>query len=278
MLKLKQYLFLLITALIWGSGFVGQKLGVSHVSPYTFTFLRTLLGGLFLLPVIYVLGHVHKSPGSLLRKSNRRSLILGSFLCGICLLTAESFQQFGIVQTDVNKASFITSMYILFVPLLGLFIGHRPSLKITIATAISLAGLYLLCMKGSFTLARGDFLILICAVIFALHILVISCFVNHVDGVMLSCGQFFVASFFGMIMMLVFDTPTYEELKAAAPAILYVGILSNGVAYTLQVVGQRGINPTIATLILSLESVFGTMFGVLYLILQWLICSIFLTT
>lgn len=192
-------------------------------------------------------------------------MLIGSVLCGICLLAAESFQQFGMVHTDVNKASFITSMYILFVPLLGVFLGHRLSLKISVAIAISVAGLYLLCMKGSFSLLQGDFLIVVCAIVFALHILVISYFVNRVDGVVLSCGQFFVASFFGMIMMFIYDTPTYEDLLAAAPAILYVGILSNGVAYTLQVVGQRGINPTIATLIMSLESVFGSLFGVFYL-------------
>lgn len=265
MFQIRQYLFLLITAIIWGSAFVGQKLGINHVSPYTFTFFRTLIGALFLLPVIYILGNISKSRGSLLRSTNRKSMLIGSVLCGICLLAAESFQQFGMVHTDVNKASFITSMYILFVPLLGVFLGHRLSLKISVAIAISVAGLYLLCMKGSFSLLQGDFLIVVCAIVFALHILVISYFVNRVDGVVLSCGQFFVASFFGMIMMFIYDTPTYEDLLAAAPAILYVGILSNGVAYTLQVVGQRGINPTIATLIMSLESVFGSLFGVFYL-------------
>lgn len=265
MFELRQYLFLFITATIWGSGFVGQKLGISHISPFAFTFFRTLIGGLFLIPVIYSLKRIKiklcKSP----KKTDPKMLLLGSLCCGFFLILSESLQQFGLVYTDVNKASFITSMYMVFVPIIGIFAGHRLTVKIALSVLISCIGLYLLCMHGTFSLQIGDTLEILCAVGFAFHILIISYFVNYVDGVMLSCGQFFAASFMGLVMMLITGVPNLSNLCLALPALLYVGIMSNGVAYTLQVVGQRGINPSIASLILSLESVMGAVFGVLFL-------------
>ncbi|HAR80485.1 MAG TPA: EamA family transporter [Succinivibrionaceae bacterium] len=265
MFELRQYSLLFITALIWGSGFIGQKLGMEHVSPFTFTFFRTLIGALFLVPFILVLSKVQKNGTSFLRRSSRKDLFLGSLACGLCLIAAESFQQFGLVYTDVSKASFITALYIIFVPLISVIIGKKISLKIWFSVALSVVGLYFLCMKGSFTLSLGDLLVLICAIIFAVHILVISYFVARVDGLMLSCGQFFAASFFGLIAMLIDGVPSAEALKLAAPAFIYCGIMSNGIAYTLQVIGQRGINAAIATLIMSLESVLGAILGVIFL-------------
>ncbi len=256
---------LFLTATIWGTGFIGQKLGMDHISPFAFTFLRTFIGGLFLIPVLIILSKVKVKGRSMIRKSHPRKFIMGSVCCGIALICAESFQQFGLVDTDVNKASFITSLYIVFVPIWSLILGQKSNRNIVIALIVSVVGLYLMCMKGSLYLEKGDLLVLIGAACFAVHILVIAHFVNYVDGVLLSCGQFFVASFLGLIMMLLTGLPSYENFILAAPAFIYTGIMSNGVAYTLQVVAQRGVNSTIASLIMSLESVMGAIFAVLLL-------------
>ncbi len=265
MFELRQYFLLLLTATIWGTGFIGQKLGMDYISPFAFTFWRTLIGGLFLIPVIFILKSIKIKNKPLLRPSKPRKFIMGSLACGICLLFAESFQQFGLIYTDVNKASFVTALYIIFVPFLALACGCKLQLKIIIALIVSVIGLYLLCMKDSFILQLGDFLVLIGAICFAFHIMVISYYVNYVDGVLLSCGQFFVASFFGLIMMFFTGVPSYENFVLAAPAFIYTGIMSNGIAYTLQIIGQRGINSSIASLIMSLESVMGAIFAVLLL-------------
>lgn len=263
--ELRQYSLLFITALIWGSGFIGQKLGMDHVEPFTFTFARTLIGGLFLIPVMAALSRLRAKKGLPPVKSPKKQLLWGSFFCGLCLIAAESFQQFGIAVSDVSKASFITSLYVVMVPILAIALGTRPSLKIWICVAVAVFGLYLLCIRDELAFAKGDVLLFLCAVIFAVHILVIAHFVRFVDGVALSCGQFFVASFLGLVMMIVSGGDTLENFLLAAPAFIYCGIMSNGVAYTLQVVGQRGVNATIATLILSLESVTGTVFGIVLL-------------
>lgn len=263
--ELRQYSLLFLTAVLWGTGFIGQKLGMDHVEPFTFTFMRTLIGGLFLLPVMAAMGAIKRKRGIAVRRSDRKTLMLGSLCCGLCLICAESFQQFGIQISDVTSTSFITSLYVVFVPIFGIFIGSRPSPKLVLCVAISVAGLYLLTASGGLHFSRGNLLTLIGAMCFAVHILVIAYFVARVDGVALSCGQFFVASFLGFIMMLATGGDTWENFLKAAPAFVYCGIVSNGIAYTLQVVGQRGVNPVIATIIMSLESMMGTFFGILLL-------------
>ena len=265
MFELRQYLLLFITATIWGSGFVAQKLGMSYISPFAFTFFRTLLGALFLIPVILFIRAYNRKHQIRTRNTSKRSLIIGSICCGFFLILSESLQQFGLVTADVNKASFITSLYMIFVPLLGIFLGHRITLKIVAAVIISCIGLYLFCIKEDISFEQGDLLVFLCAIGFACHILVIAYFINHVDGVILSCGQFFCASMLGFIMMCFTGFPQQEALIKCIPALLYAVIMSNGIAYTLQIVAQKGINPTIASLILSLESVMGAVFGILFL-------------
>lgn len=265
MFKIRQYLLLFTAAVIWGSGFIAQKLGMEHISPFAFTFFRTLIGALFLLPLL-ALPHRHRPPCSPQERTRQRRLLLKSSLyCGFFLILAESFQQFGIKYTDVSKASFVTSMYIIFVPLLGIFAGFRPGLKIWCGAALSTAGLWLLCLKDSLYPQPGDVLVLTSAVCFALHILVIARFASRVSGPALSCGQFFTAAALGLVLMLLTGTDTTAAILSAAPAFIYCGIMSNGVAYTLQIVGQRGVHPAAATLILALESVAGALFGTLLL-------------
>lgn len=264
MFQLRQSFLLFLTATIWGSGFVAQSIGMDHVTPFTYTFFRTFIGAIVLLPVIYFLqkrqGQKTKAQESSFK---RKDLLIGSICCGICLVGGESFQQFGLVTTDAGKAGFITSLYIVFVPIFGLFLGKKLNRFIVFGVLLSLFGFYLLCIKQSFTIEQGDLLILICAIVFCFHILTIDHFVAKCDGVLLSCGQFFAASLIALILMLVFDYDVFSwsDVRAAALALLWSGVMSNGVAYTLQVVGQRGMNPTIATLILSLESVMAVVFG-----------------
>lgn len=273
MFQLRQSFLLFLTATIWGSGFVAQAIGMDHVTPFTYTFFRTFLGAIVLLPVIVLLQRLKardmakKGETAPAHKGTRKDLLLGSICCGIFLVGGESFQQFGLVTTDAGKAGFITSMYVIFVPILGLFLGKKLNLGIVIGVIMSIVGLYLLCIKGSLTISQGDFLILICAVVFSMHILTIDHFIQKCDGVALACGQFFAASVVALILMLIFDYDVFawEDVFAAGLAILWSGIMSNGVAYTLQVVGQRGMHPTIATLILSLESVMAVIFGILML-------------
>lgn len=281
MFQLRQSFLLFLTATIWGSGFVAQSVGMDHVTPFTYTFFRTFLGAIVLLPVIFFLrarqaklqvkAKANGTESSILShpQGTRKDMILGSICCGLCLVGGESFQQFGLVTADVSKAGFITSMYIIFVPIFGLVLGKKLNVGIVIGVVLSVIGLYLLCIKAGtdFTIERGDLLIFICAIVFAFHILTIDYFVRKCDGVLLSCGQFFAASLIAFILMLIFDYDVFswDKVFAAGLAILWSGIMSNGVAYTLQVVGQRGMNPTIATLILSLESVMAVVFGALLL-------------
>ena len=266
MFQLRQSFLLFLTASIWGSGFVAQSVGMDHVTPFTFTFFRTLIGALFLLPFIALIKALYKN--KVKEKSyTTKDLLIGSASCGLFLIMGESFQQYGLVTTDAGKTGFITSMYIIFVPLISITVGKKINRFIWIGVILAVIGMYLLCIKQDFTIERGDLLILCCAVAFAFHIMVIDHFVKTIYGVMLACGQFLMASFMGLILMLIFDfnTLSYDSIMAAAPAMLYAGIMSNGIAYTLQVVGQRGINPAVATLILSLESVMAVIFGITFL-------------
>ena len=266
MFALRQYLLLLLTAMLWGGGFVGQKLGMDYVSPFTFTFFRTFIGALFLVPVIMIASRIRIKGESAIRKSSRSDFIKGSLAVGFCLIAAETFQQYGLKYTDVHKASFITAMYVVMVPVLGLFIGQKNRARIWIAVAVSVAGLAFLTLKGGhLSMETGDLLVLVFALRFAVHVQVIDYWVRKVDGVLLSFGQFIVASALGLVLALASGPDSWESIKAAFPAILYCGIVSNGIAYTLQIVGQRGVNPAGASIILSLESAFGALAGVLFL-------------
>ncbi|MCI5850562.1 MAG: DMT family transporter [Sutterellaceae bacterium] len=267
-MPLKNSLLFLLTAMIWGTSFVGQAVGMEYVSPFTFTAGRSLLGALCLVPLIYALDRF-KTPREReqARTPEARKLVWeGGILCGIALFAGESFQQFGLLYTPVGKAGFITSLYIIFVPLFSLFLGKKPSPLLWAAVAIAVAGLYLLSVTESLSIGSGDLLCMCCAICYALQIMAIDRYAPKVDGVRLSCIMFLTGGILGLVFTLLFEPSVpLEALRKALPAILYVGILSNGVAYTLQVIAQRGANPTIASLIMSLESVFAALSGWLFL-------------
>lgn len=249
---------LILTALIWGSSFVAQSVGMDYIGPFTFNAIRCIIGGIVLIPIILIMGKVKKESKN---KNNNKQLILGGILCGIALFTGSTLQQFGISFTSVGKAGFITALYIVLVPILGIFFKKKVSLKIWLSVLISMIGLYLLCITENFSIGKGDLLVLFCAFFFAIHILLIDYFSPKVNGVKMSCIQFFVAGIISVLPMAFFENPTINSILSAWAPILYAGVLSCGVAYTLQVVAQKNTDPTVASLLLSLESVFAVISG-----------------
>ena len=264
--QMKNSLLLLLTAFIWGVAFVAQSVGGEAVGCFTFNGVRSLIGAAVLIPVIYFLDSQKKKELGeekfLEQKGDSKMLLLGGVCCGVMLCIASNFQQFGISFTTVGKAGFITAMYILIVPILGLFMKKRVGAKVWLGVVLATVGLYMLCMTSeSFSLSKGDFLVLICAGFFSLHILIIDYFSPKVDGVRMSCIQFFVCGVISTAIAFVFENPSFSAILSGWLPILYAGVLSCGVAYTLQIVGQKNMDPTVASLILSLESVFSVLAG-----------------
>lgn len=262
-IPLKNSLLLLLTAAIWGVAFVAQSVGMDYVGAFTFNSVRSIIGSLVLIPVILFLNR--QKPASaqtdLQKKENRRTLITGGVCCGICLCLASNFQQFGIKYTTVGKAGFITACYIVIVPVLGLFLKQKCGPFVWAAVVMAVIGLYLLCIKDGFSIGTGDILVMICALLFSIHILVIDHFSPMVDGVKMSCIQFLVCGILSGIPALLLESPSLSSILAAWQPILYAGVLSCGVAYTLQIIGQKNMNPTVASLILSLESCISVLAG-----------------
>lgn len=243
--------------------FVAQSVGMDYVGGFTFNMVRSIIGAVVLLPVIWFLNR-GKTPSAQTpeeKAANRKTLITGGICCGVFLCLASNFQQFGIKYTTVGKAGFITACYIVIVPILGLFLKKKCSPFIWAAVVLALIGLYLLCIKDGFSIGKGDILVMICAVLFSFHILVIDYFSPKVDGVKLSCIQFLVAGILSAIPAFLLEKPQLSSICAAWMPILYAGVMSCGVAYTLQIIGQKDMNPTVASLILSLESCISVLAG-----------------
>ena len=264
----KNFILLFITAVIWGVAFVAQSAGMDYVGTYTFNAVRCLLGGIVLIPCVFFLTRSAKKEqkkdgtASKMPVMDRpKDLLIGGLICGFMMFVSTTLQQVGIAYTTVAKAGFITALYIIIVPILGIFLKRKAGLKIWISVVIALVGLYLLCMKGSLSLSKGDFLILICSICFAIHIMVVDHFTEKVSGTKLSCIQFLFAGALSSVLMFLFEEPHWADIGAAWLPICYAGILSCGVAYTFQIIGQRGTDPTIASLILSLESVVSVLAG-----------------
>ncbi len=258
--KVQHNLMLVLTAFIWGTAFVSQSKGMEYIGPFTFLASRSYIGAAALIPCIFVLNKL-KISESQNNNYNKKMLIIGGICCGIALFVASIFQQIGIGFTSVGKAGFLTALYIVIVPLLGLFFKKKVTKRVWLSVLIALIGMYLLCIKEEFKIAYGDLLVIICALFFSIHILVIDYFSPKVDCVKMSCIQFFVCAIISTVFMLIFEEPSASTLYQTLPYILYAGVLSSGVAYTLQIIGQKGNDPTVTSLILSLESVFALLSG-----------------
>ena len=280
---------LFLTAVVWGVAFVAQSVGMDYVGPFTFNCIRCLIGAVVLVPCIWLLDRWKQRPdgascgreaagaqdsASCSRRSagaqggasdGSHALLAGGICCGLALFVASNLQQIGIQYTTVGKAGFITALYIVMVPVFGIFLKKRAGIRVWVSVALAVAGLYLLCITDRLALGKGDILVLLCAVVFAVHILVVDHFSAKTDGVRMSCIQFLVCGLLSGVCMLITEHPEMRLILQAWQPILYAGVFSCGVGYTLQIVGQKGTDPTVASLILSLESVVSVLAGWLLL-------------
>lgn len=268
-MKFKNGLMLFLAALIWGTAFVAQSVAMDYIEPFTFNAVRSVVACVVLLPCIAVIDKINaKNSAEKTNESNRtdgkkvnKTLVIGGVMCGVVLFAAGMLQQFGIKYTTVGKAGFITALYIVFVPILKLFLKQRVKLFIWISVALAVVGFYFLSINESFSIGKGDLLVLLSAVVFAVHMLIIDRFSPMVDGVRMSWIQFAVIAVLSAICMFIFETPDIHMILKAWGTILLAGAFSSGIAYTLQILGQRGSDPTVASMICSLESVISVLAG-----------------
>ena len=263
--ELLHTLALLVCAAIWGSAFVAQSVGAEYVGAFTFLAVRNWIAVVFLIPVIYVRDTILRKRGRpSVRPANRtqrRCLLTGGAACGFFLCAASAFQQVGIRYTTTAKAGFITALYVVIVPILSVFFGKSVKSRIWMCVALAVLGLYLLCMRGELSLSFGDGVVLVCAFLFACQIMTVDYFAPQVDTVRLSQTQFLVTALLSTVCMFLFEDLSTDSLIRALPSIAYAGVMSSGVAYTLQIIGQQNLNPAIASITMSLESVFAALAG-----------------
>lgn len=266
--KIRGNLMLLLTAFIWGLAFVAQISGAKEIGAFTFNFSRNIVAGFSLLVLIWLWPYIMKKPKEKESQAINKSTIIGGVICGITLTIAMSFQQLGLSgarATTAGKGGFITALYIVIVPLAGIFIGKKVKLKTWLCVLLATIGLYLLSIEEGFSIQIGDLLVLISAFFYALHILVIDNFSPKSNGVKLSMIQFFVAAIISGIIMIMIEEVSFGSILNSIIPILYAGMFSSGIGYTLQIVAQKDTDPTMASLILSLESVFAVLAGVVIL-------------
>lgn len=261
--RVKGSLILLLTAMIWGTAFVTQKSGVQYVGPFTLNTIRSFLGAFVLLPLVRFGRTEAEKEG---RGPDRKTVLLGGVLCGITIFAGLTLQQVGIMYTTAGKAGFLTTIYVILVPLLGLFIGKKVRPLMWLCVFLTLTGLYLLSAKpGTFIIGKGDLLVILSAVGFSFQMLAADYYTKRMNSILLSSMQLFVCGILSLPLMIIFEDPSISAVMACAPQLLYMGILSSGFAYTLQIVGQQYAEPTVALLILSLESLFAALSGALFL-------------
>lgn len=261
-------LLLTLAAFIWGSAFVAQSEALDILGQFTFLMSRSFFGVLTLVPVsifVYKKGQKQgEGQHGEYKSFFSKDLLLGGSFCGIVLFVASFLQQVGIISSGVGKSGFLTTLYILAVPILGLFLKRKIKPFMWVCIALGVIGMYFLCVSETSALNSGDFMLILCAVCFGVHIMVIDHFVKKVDGVRLSLIQFFVVGVLSLITALIFETIDFALIKEAIISILYAGVLSSGVAYTLQIVSQKNLSPTVASLLMSLESVFAALSGAVF--------------
>ena len=263
--RLRGNLLLFIAAFIWGTAFVGQRVGVETLHGCTFNGIRSLIGSAALVPVILFMDANARKKNTY-KKDNPKLLIFGGIVCGVFLFIASTAQTVALVDADEGKAGFMTAMYLVIVPVLGLFAGKRIRPAILISVVLSAVGLYLLCVdKGTrFTFDRSEMLLLLCAFVFALHILAADYFSPRVNGVKLSCLQFLVVGLISLVYIVFVDRPSMDDVLKCTIPLLYLGVMSSGVAYTLQLVAQKDTEPATASIIMSMESLFALLAGALF--------------
>ena len=258
---MKSNILLLITAMIWGFAFVAQRSGMEYIGPFTFNTVRFTLGGISLIPLLLINKRRNFKSKLLLPLLSNKILLKGGIIAGIILFFGASFQQGGMVYTTAGKAGFITGLYIILVPILGIIYKQSTSAVIWLGAIIALVGLYLLSVQENLSISLGDLLVLASAFFWALHVLVISRFSPKTDPIQLAFFQFMLCAFFSLIATVILETTTLQNIFDASIPILYAGVVSVGIAYTLQVVAQQKAHPSHAAIIMSLEAVFAVIGG-----------------
>ena len=277
--QLKGNLLILLAAFIWGTAFLAQKDG-GQIGTFTFNGTRNLIGGISLLPVIFVLDRLREKAAAKAEGTDpktaqdieaadlgwNKTVFVGGIMLGVILFIASSLQQYGLLFTTIGKTGFITALYSLIVPIFSVLLGKHVSKLTWLGVFIGLVGLYFMSMHGeSLHLSYGDSVVLGCAFAFAIQIMMIDYFAPKVDGVKLACVEFFTVGVISLFFMFMFEDPSLEAMTKIMPSLIYAGVFSSGVAYTLQIVGQRGANPTQASLVMCLESVFALLTGAIVL-------------
>ena len=250
--QIRNSFLLLIAALIWGVAFVAQSTGMEHIGPFTFTFLRNVIGTVVLLPIAFF---------SKEKSESSKILIISAVLSGIALGIASCLQQYGMLYTSVGKAGFLTALYIIIVPIIGFFFKKKCSWLTWVAVLLAIIGVYFLCMTEEFAINKGDIYELLCAFAFSIQIMIISKYTERINAYRFACIQFFTAGLVAFFPMLLTETIGWSGVSAAMIPLLYTGVMSSGVAYTLQIIGERDLNPTVAALIMSLESCISVLAG-----------------
>lgn len=266
-------ILLFICAFIWGTAFVAQSEGLEKVGVFCFSASRNFLAVIVLIPVIFIIRKINKKSDFVLKNEVKdiltdKILLMGGLLCGVALFAASNLQQFGIKYVSfIGKSGFLTALYIILVPIFGLFLSKKVGKLVWAGLVFALIGLYLLCIKQgqSLRFEFADIMLILCAAVFAIQILLVDKYAPQVDTVALACIQFFVCGTLSLIFMALFEHNTWTLVKSAALPIMYAGFLSSGVAYTLQIVGQKDMNPTVASLIMSLEAVVSVISGIVLL-------------
>ena len=281
--KVRQIILPLITAMIWGGSFVTQSLSASRMGTFSFGMLRMIPASLFLLGLVGISRRLY--PREKYSREQKKELLTAVISCGVMLSIGINLQQYGMRETSAGKGGFITALYIVLVPVFGLLIGKKPSKRVWLFVALAVAGLYFLCFTGGeeLSFAGGDFYIFLCAIAFTIHIMLVDHFGSRVDSIELSCIQFVtVGGISGICALLFGEQTTAEEIRICLPYILYAGILTGGVGYTCQVVAQKDGDPTVISLLLSLESFFAVVSGAIFLhermsVREYFGCALMLT-
>ena len=263
-------ILLILTAFIWGTAFVGQRQGMEHMGPITFNACRMALAALTIGTVSFVLrkrdAQKQQDMSDQSRREYRKNTVIGGICCGFFLTIAALFQQMGMVYTTAGKGGFITAMYILLVPVINWILFKRKSRPLVwIAVLMGIAGIYLLCVTEGLTLEKGDALVMVCPFFFAGHILCCDYFVQRANPVELSAIQFFTVTVLSTIMAFIVENPTWQQVAEAVVPIVWLGVLSGGIGYTFQIIAQQYTDPTVASLLMSLEAVFAVMGGAVLL-------------